>query len=335
MSVNPIVPGALSVPASCSSSTLAYGGASAPAIPAPSTLYGPAAADGSFTAISAALPAAPAGNCAGGAACAPVQSIGVALEGHPGVVTTGPGAARIPVTTAVTYANAAGGAPVARRTIVDTAKCDVCHNFLSLHGSNRNNNTQVCVICHNPASTDVSMRTTLVAPGPDGLWEQVIDFKHFIHAIHSSDFRQSQANFQPFIIYGFGGSVNDFSDIGYPQDVGNCYSCHSVPDSGPTFYPGDPAMQAMTTVTGLSNDPAKPTLIATSANMAACTGCHQDPAAISHMYQNGGSTTVTKDAEGRAIPASNPAGAEACAVCHSAGGIADVGKVHSVIVPAS
>jgi OmcA/MtrC family decaheme c-type cytochrome len=338
---NVIVPGAAAtVPATCSSSTLLYGGASAPPVPAQSTIYGPAA-DGSFTAVTAALPAPPAANCppAGNMPCAGVQNLGVALEGHPGVVTTGPGAAKIPVTTAVNYGNTAGAAPVARRTVVDTAKCDVCHSVLSFHGANRNNNTQVCVMCHNPASTDVSERSAQAAPDAAGLWEQTIDFKHFIHAIHSSDFRQSQANFQPFIIIGRNGSVNDFTAVGYPQDVGNCYSCHSVPDSGPTFYPGDPATQAMTTITGFSNDPAKPTQpgvpISTTPNMAACTGCHQDASSISHMQQNGGSTTVLKDAEGRMIPASNPGGAETCAVCHSAGGIADVGKLHNVIVPAS
>ncbi len=54
------------------------------------------------------------------------------------------------MTSAVGYGNVAGGAPVARRTVVDIAQCDVCHNLLSLHGTNRNNNTQVCVACHNP-----------------------------------------------------------------------------------------------------------------------------------------------------------------------------------------
>ena len=112
------------------------------------------------------LPTPPAANCppAGGTACPAIANVGVVIEGHPGVVlTSGAAATEIPVTSAVGYGNAAGGAPVARRTVVTTAQCDVCHNLLSLHGTNRNNNTQICVACHNPASTDVSQRQTLTA----------------------------------------------------------------------------------------------------------------------------------------------------------------------------
>ncbi len=337
VSINPLVPGAGSVPAGCSASTLAYGGASVPATPAPNTLYGPLA-NGSFTVVGAALPAPPASDCppGGSTACAPIQNVVAVLEGHPGVVTTTPATAdRVGVTTAVGYGNTTGATPVPRRTIVDIAKCDVCHSVLQLHGNNRNDNPQACVVCHNPASTDVSQRQGLVAPGVDGLWEQTIDFKHHIHKIHSDAFRQTQTNYEPWIIYGFGGGVNNFSDVVFPQDVGNCYACHSTPASGPTFYPGDTLMQAMTTDTGLSKNPMDATTpgnpISTTPTMAACTGCHEDSLALSHMQQNGGSTSVLKDAEGRMVPASNPAGVETCAICHGPGAVADVGKVHNVI----
>jgi OmcA/MtrC family decaheme c-type cytochrome len=346
VSVNPLVPGAGGVPAGCGASTLAYGGTTVPATPAPSTLYGPLA-NGSFTVVGPALPNPPPlpTQCppGSGTACAPIQNVVAMLEGHPGVVTTASSADRVGVTTAVGYGNTAGATPVPRRTIVDTTKCDVCHKVLQLHGNNRNDNVQACVVCHNPASTDVSQRQALTAPGVDGLWEQTIDLKHHIHEIHSDAFRQTQPNYTPWIIYGFGQSVNNFSDVVFPQDVGNCYACHSNPDSGPTFYPGDTLMQAMTTDTGLSKNPANPAPpaagspgnpISTTPTMAACTGCHEASLAISHMEQNGGSTIVLKDAEGRMIPASNPAGVETCAVCHGPGGVADVAKVHNVIPPA-
>jgi hypothetical protein len=48
------------------------------------------------------------------------------------------------------------------------------------------------------------------------------------------------------------------------------------------------------------------------------------------MAQNGGSKTVSKDAEGRTIPNSNPANSETCSLCHGAGGVADLQVVHNV-----
>jgi OmcA/MtrC family decaheme c-type cytochrome len=302
------------------------------ATPAPG-LTGPDAT-GAFTMTSPTpLPNPPAANCppAGGTACPAIANVGVVIEGHPGIVTIGPGATAIPVTSAVSYANVAGAAPVARRVVVDIAKCDVCHSLLALHGTNRNNNTQVCVACHNPASTDVSERQTLGAttPGIDGLWEQTIDFKHMIHAIHDGSVRGAAGS--PFVIYGFGGSVNNFTDVVYPGQLNRCDACHV----GTSYYPvADTAVQATTFFTGLSKQSPNPTTvgnpISTSANMSVCSACHVDAVTQAHMQQNGGSTAVTKDAEGRTILSTNPANVETCAVCHGAGGVADVRVVHHI-----
>jgi OmcA/MtrC family decaheme c-type cytochrome len=302
------------------------------ATPAPG-LSGPDAT-GAFTMISATpLPNPPAANCPplGGTACAAIANVGVVIEGHPGLVTTGPGATAIPVTSAVSYANVAGAAPLARRVVVDVAKCDVCHSLLSLHGTNRNNNTQVCVACHNPASTDVSERQTLSAttPGIDGLWEESIDFKHMIHSIHDGSIRGAAGS--PFVIYGYMGSINNFTDVVYPGQINRCDACHV----GTSYYPvADNAVQATTFFTGLSTELPNPTTvgnpIATSANMSVCSSCHVDAVSQAHMQQNGASTTVTKDAEGRTILSTNPAYVETCSVCHGAGGVADVGVVHNI-----
>jgi OmcA/MtrC family decaheme c-type cytochrome len=304
----------------------------ASAVPS-SAITGPDAT-GSFILTSpTALPAAPAANCppASATACPAIANVAAVLEGHPGVVTTGPGATAIPVTSAVGYGNVEGEAPVARRVVVDIAKCDVCHSVLALHGDNRNNNPQVCVACHNPASTDVGMRQTLTAttPGIDGLWEETIDFKHMIHAIHDGSVRGAAG--APFVIYGFGGSVNNFTDVVYPGQLNRCDACHV----GTSYYPvDDTAVQATTFYTGLSKELPNPTTvgnpISTSANMAVCSACHVDTVTKSHMLQNGGSTTVSKDAEGRTIPSPNPANAETCSVCHGPGGVADVMVVHDI-----
>jgi OmcA/MtrC family decaheme c-type cytochrome len=297
----------------------------------PTAISGPDSA-GVFTLTSPnPLPTPPAVACPPTSAtmCPVIGNVAVVLEGHPGVVTTGPGATSIAVKSVVSYANILGATPVSRRAVVDIAKCDVCHSVLTAHGNNRNDNPQVCVACHNPASTDVGMRQTLTAPGIDGLWEQTIDFKHMIHAIHDGSARGAAGS--PFVIYGFGGSVNDFTDVVYPGQINRCDACHS----GTSYYPVvDSAVQATTFTTGLSEQLPDPTTvghpISTSANMAVCSACHVDALTQTHMLQNGGSTTVAKDAEGRTIMSTNPAGVETCSICHGPGGVADVKVVHNI-----
>jgi OmcA/MtrC family decaheme c-type cytochrome len=292
-------------------------------------------ASGIFTVTSpVALPAPPAAQCPAGSAtaCAPVTNVAVVFEGHPGVVTTGPGATAIPVRSVVGYGNVTGAAPVQRRAVVDTVKCDVCHSVLSLHGANRNDNVQACVACHNPASTDVGSRQALSAPGVDGLWEQTIDFKVMIHAIHSGSVRGAAGS--PFVVYGYGGSINDFTKVVYPGQLNRCDACHVAG----SYYPVDDAsVQATTTLTGLSKQTPNPTPlgdpVATSANMAVCSACHVDALASSHMQQNGGQLTVGKDAEGRTVLSPVAARVETCSVCHGQGGVADVAIVHKL--PAS
>ncbi len=290
-------------------------------------------ATGAFTLTSpTALPAAPAANCppTSAAACPAISNVGVVMEGRTGVVTTGPGAAKIPVTSAVGYGNASGATPVVRRTVVDSGKCNVCHSLLSEHGGGRNGNVQICTVCHNPASTDVSQRGILSAttPGADGLWEQAIDFKFLIHSIHNASNRPAGS---PFIIYGFNGSINDFTRVVFPGQINRCDACH-VPAS---YYPVDDTMvQATTFLTGFSTQVPNPTTpgnpIATSANMTVCSTCHVDASTQSHMLQNGGSTMISKDAEGRTIPTSSSTSTETCSICHGPGGVADVQVMHHV-----
>jgi OmcA/MtrC family decaheme c-type cytochrome len=297
----------------------------------PSALSGPDAT-GAFTLTSPTpLPPTPAANCppTGTTACPAIANVGVVMEGRPAVVTTGPGAAKIPVTSAVGYGNVSGATPVQRRTVVDSGKCNVCHSLISEHGGNRTGNVQVCTVCHNPASTDVDGRQALSAttPGTDGLWEQAIDFKFLIHSIHNASSRPAGS---PFVIYR-NDSPTDYSGVVFPGQINRCDACH-VPES---YYPVDTsAVQATTFFTGLSTQVPNPTTpgnpIATSANMTVCSTCHVDASSQSHMLQNGGNTRVSKDAEGRTIPSSNPTNSETCSICHGVGGIADVRVVHNV-----
>ncbi len=105
--------------------------------------------------------------------------------------------------------------PMARRTVVDLNKCNVCHNQLALHGGQRFK-VQECVICHNPNNTDSAYRPAAQAPN------ETIHFKYLIHRIHTGENMTL-----PFTIYGYGGSVNSFNDVLFPGDRRDCLKCHA------------------------------------------------------------------------------------------------------------
>ena len=79
------------------------------------------------------------------------------------------------------------GSPVEpRRKVVDIAKCNGCHSFLSLHGENRNQIEQ-CVLCHNPSETDAAgARSRLIRPTRTQP-NQAVNFALMIHKIHTGE----------------------------------------------------------------------------------------------------------------------------------------------------
>jgi OmcA/MtrC family decaheme c-type cytochrome len=103
----------------------------------------------------------------------------------------------------------AGGAPTFTRKIVDNAACDACHDRLEFHGGPRTD-VAYCVTCHNPHSIDGDTGNT-------------VDMKALIHNIHSGR--------DGYVIIGHGGSVNDFSDVVWTQDIRNCQTCHRESDA--------------------------------------------------------------------------------------------------------
>jgi len=188
-----------------------------------------------------------------------------------------------------------------RRKPVNIQKCDDCHNVLSLHGGNRTDNTELCTTCHNPTAT--------CEPGDPA--EGPIDFKHFVHAIHTNTYEQCGA---------FG---DRWAHLVYPGKLNNCEGCHN-PDR---YYPVNSVqstVQATTVVAGdltdLSDD------VAWSANFAICTGCHTSSTAALHMKQNGADDAAGKTAEGVVVSS----GVETCGLCHGPGRVVDVKEVHGV-----
>lgn len=246
-----------------------------------------------------------------------VTGTGVAaIEGHPAADPDGDGTYDVRVPVRNVFQNFAITDPtvVARRDVVDLNKCNQCHFSLSLHGNNRTDAIQVCVICHNPNDTDISFRTSGA--------EVPIDFKYMIHAIHAAQIRQS-----PLAIIGFGGSVNDFSTVRFPGNLQNCLTCHL---EGTFELPlGAEVLATTVDSDGIASDPpltdGDPTNdLNITATAATCFACHDRALAMAHMAQNGGAFDVLQS------EVDNGTLTEACAICHGPGRIADVREVHQV-----
>jgi OmcA/MtrC family decaheme c-type cytochrome len=243
-------------------------------------------------------------------------TLAAALEGHPAVDVDGDSSyERIAVKNAVFFAPVTDAAAVARRNVVDIQKCDDCHKELSMHGNNRTDEPQVCVICHNPMVTDVNRRgggDCLAELGPD---DQSVDFKYLIHSIHATGELGTT-----FDVCGFGSSANQL-EVEYPGRLNNCEGCHLEG----TYYPVDPDEVFGTTIS--ANDPAILTDdVVVSPNAAVCSTCHVSEIATVHIEQNGGDFSATKAADGSLVSA----GIETCELCHGEGRVADVKEVHEI-----
>jgi OmcA/MtrC family decaheme c-type cytochrome len=109
------------------------------------------------------------------------------------------------------------GAPVTQvREVVSTAACNQCHNPLGAHHSGDRQEVGLCILCHQPQTTDADTLNTL-------------DFKVFIHKLHDGANLPSVKAGKPYQIIRVSGGVNyvnDYSKVVWPQDVRNCTTCH-------------------------------------------------------------------------------------------------------------
>ena len=133
-----------------------------------------------------------------------------------------------------------------RRTVVADRQLQQCHVSLQLHGTLRNN-TEYCVMCHNPSNTDASTRASAVVASDKAAPPQGINFNLLVHRIHYGI--NMQAANRTYIVVGYGGSHNDFSSTLFPAlsptgaatDTQNCSLCHvngSEQNTPPRNEPG-------------------------------------------------------------------------------------------------
>jgi OmcA/MtrC family decaheme c-type cytochrome len=118
--------------------------------------------------------------------------------------------------------DAAGKAvPATARKMVDIATCNGCHDKLALHGGGRVD-TQYCVMCHNPGTTDANSGN-------------VLTLSTMVHKIHSG--KELHAQGESYTIWGNSNSKHDYSEVGFPQPTRNCAACHTA--SNPLTPQGD------------------------------------------------------------------------------------------------
>jgi OmcA/MtrC family decaheme c-type cytochrome len=205
----------------------------------------------------------------------------------------------------VSYFSVDGSPVTPRRTVVAQANCMQCHvEFTTIHGGLRNQ-TEYCVMCHNPSNTDASTRPSATVKAQQSLPDQGINFNLLVHRIHTGV--NLPALGASYTVVGFGGSINDFTTVlypamdptGTPTDTANCEMCHTNSSEQNLPLGLNPTVSPQ----GLIN-PAP-------AITAACTGCHADQSTAAHALAN-------TDSLG-----------ESCTVCHSSTGQFSVASVHA------
>lgn len=164
---------------------------------------------------------------------------------------------------------ATGAAVPLARTIAANENCSNCHERLEIHGGPRVT-VEYCVTCHNRASID-----------PDS--GESVDMAYMTHSIHLGVARS-----EPYVVYGFGGSPHDYSEVTYPQSPLFCENCH---EAGPAAPEGDNWK--------------------TAAGSTVCGGCHIEGLAISQPDPQTGLSVYAYEHD------FGPAAEGTCISCHA------------------
>jgi OmcA/MtrC family decaheme c-type cytochrome len=222
----------------------------------------------------------------------------------------------------VTYVAVTDAAPVARRTVVERAKCNSCHTELAAHGGTAKS-PEYCVMCHTPNKVNDQWVSRTEVPLTTA---NSLNFKMMVHKIH----RGENLVQQPYVLGGSPGPTVasplgtplDFGTVRFPGQTKACWACHA----GTSYMLPLSAGQIPTKVTqtlacndGVQNPAAYCSNRSVAAEMflgpasAACTACHDKSSTMAHVQVMTG-----------------PGGQESCETCHGSGKQFDVQVVHTL-----
>ncbi len=218
--------------------------------------------------------------------------------------------------------------PVPRRMVVDNTTeddfCNSCHGTFSkdfsIHGNLRNNH-EYCVMCHNPSADDIEVR-----PVPEGgtAITASIDFKEMIHKIHTGE----ELTNKPYIIYGFRGSLHDYSNVLYPGNRSDCYTCHlantNILNPGMGVLGNGVRASFFREFEKVDDENVVLDTFSTTPVIDACVSCHDN------MGVNAAGNALTGEGH-----LAGPQPESACVNCHAAGDPLGAAEVHLPPLPPS
>jgi OmcA/MtrC family decaheme c-type cytochrome len=215
------------------------------------------------------------------------------------------------------YTVGSGAKAAARRAIADTNACLKCHvGSLYQHGNNRVDNVELCVMCHNSASTEQNRRVSSfgvdASEAYDGKVGQTFELKTMLHAIHSA----GNDGAKPIVIYRTRG-IYAWAPEGVipPNWPTGPTECTSGQGPGHFVFGADPASTSRCQVHNLHH-PTWPRAVND------CAACHAS--GFSYMVDQTKAVATTLDAGGttwtnQLDDVLQGAQAAACTTCHAPG----------------
>jgi OmcA/MtrC family decaheme c-type cytochrome len=172
------------------------------------------------------------------------------------------------------------------------------------------------------------------ALGPDTLSypEATQNMKDMIHGIHASSIRDTDYEH---VRDRNGGAYYNWSEVTFPNDIGNCLVCHDDNTYGLPL--SDNVLMTTNRTTGVANGQDATTAAVVAARKtvpngtdwvitpatAACYSCHDSADTVAHMEALGGAIDKNRSAVLSYV--------ENCVACHGPGSILPVGEVHTAL----